>query len=121
VASNPPWYHDTGSTHHLTNDLSNLYHAPVLGYKGNANLNLKIYLHKSTALLDIDINHQFHYIYIYIQCHKFQKEDILYNTKVMSVPNDLMLLARSMPLPKNEFGLLRPKKVGGRWVSSTTQ
>jgi hypothetical protein len=81
-------------------------HAPVLGYKENMNLSVKIHLNKGIFLLNLDFNLLFHYIYIYIyicnslQCHKFQKEDILYNTKVMSVPQRSIALSEVYAITK---------------------
>jgi len=48
-----------------------------------------------------------------LQSHELQKEqDILYNTKVWPVHNELLLLARSTPLQGNDFVLLLSSEKG---------
>jgi hypothetical protein len=85
-------------------------HAPVLGYKGNANLSAKnkhfkwkrafaTYKFKSPTLLYLSINNS-------LQNLEFSKRNILYKIKILSVRNDLLLFASSTPIPRNDVILL---------------
>jgi hypothetical protein len=103
-------------------------HAPVLGYKENMNLSVKIHLNKGIFLLNLDFNLLFHYIYIYIYIFvilynaiNFKRKTYCTIQRLCQSPNDLLLLARSMPLPRSDFGLLCPKMVVRYGVSLTAQ
>jgi hypothetical protein len=94
-------------------------HAPVLGYKGKRELECKkqhfkwkraftTYKFKSTTLLYISINNSLQYL-------DFSKRNILYKIKIWSVRNDLLLFARSTPIPRNDVILLgHLEKVEGK-------
>jgi hypothetical protein len=82
------------------------------------------HLNESVNLQNIDCNFLFYYSFLSIILYNAMnsKRDILYNIKVRSIHNDLLLLARFMPIHRNDFVLLgHLKRFGGKWVSLTTQ
>jgi len=57
------------------------------------------YKFKSPTLLYLSINNSLQYL-------EFSKRNILYKIKIWSVRNDLLLFARSTPIPRNDVILL---------------